>query len=183
MVRELLTQRILNLNFLLQEKEKIEDCYTLILETILNDNKILLCGNGEGASISNSLENIFVTKFKKAKKNIQSISLNSNPTLITSIASESSFDDIFKKQIENIGKKGDLLIAFCPIGTNKNIIEAIKQAKFQNIKVILLTGQTKLNYNIDLEINATGNSDEQIFEMHNVIVHTVCELIENNFLN
>lgn len=182
MVRELLTQRILNLNFLLQEKEKIEDCYTLVLETILNDNKILLCGNGEGAAISNSLGSLFVTKFKHIKKNIKAISLNSNYALMSSVASDTSFDDIFKKQIENIGTNGDLLIAFCPAGTNKNIIEAIKQAKFQNIKVILLTGQTKLSYNIDLEINASGNSEEQIYEMHNIIGHIICELIENNFV-
>ena len=182
MVRELLTQRILNLNFLLQEKEKIEDFYTFVLEGILDNKKIFFCGNGEGASLANSFAGIFISKFKRMKNLIEAISLNSNNALMTSIASETSFDDIFKKQIENLGKQNDILIVFSPSGTSKNIIEAIKQAKFQNMKVILLTGQIKLNYNIDLEINTSGQTEEQIYEMHTIIAHLICELIEKNFI-
>ena len=181
MVKQLIQQRMTNINFLLEQKEKIEYLYTIILEAILNDKKILICGNNEGAGISNNLASLLVCKFKNIKNTIKAISLNSNNSLITSIADETSFDDIYKKQIENIGKEGDILIIFSPSGTNRNVIEAIKQAKFQNLKVVLLTGTIKLDYDIDLIINTYGENFEQINEIHNVVGHVVCELIEKNF--
>lgn len=181
MVKQLIQQRMTNINLLLEQKEKIEYFYTIILEAVLNDNKILICGNSEGVGISDNLAGLFVSKFKNIKNSIKAISLNSNNSLITSVADETSFDDIYKKQIENIGKQGDILIIFSPSGTSRNIIEAIKQAKFQNLKVVLLTGTIKLDYDIDLIINTYGQNFEQINEIHNIIGHIICELIEKNF--
>ncbi|MBR6299245.1 MAG: SIS domain-containing protein [Candidatus Gastranaerophilales bacterium] len=181
MVKELLQQRIANINFLIENKENIELLYTIVLETILNNKKLLICGNGESSGIADNLAGLFVSKFKNLKNPIKAISLNSNTSLITSIANDTSFDDIFKKQIENIGESGDTLIIFSASGTSRNIIEAIKQAKFQNIKTILITGNLKLNYSIDLEVNTFGEDFEQINEMHNIIAHIICELIGSNF--
>ena len=135
MVKELLQQRIANINFLIENKDNIELLYTIVLETILNNKKLLICGNGESSGIADNLAGLFVSKFKNLKNPIKAISLNSNISLITSIANDTSFDDIFKKQIENIGESGDTLIIFSASGTSRNIIEAIKTEDFSRIRI------------------------------------------------
>ena len=153
-----------------------------IIKTAFNNgNKILLCGNGGSASDCNHIAAEFVSRFQKERISLPAISLSANNSVISAIANDYSFEKVFSRQIEGLGKKGDILIAISTSGKSKNIIKAIEQAKKQGLKVIFLTGENKTNLDIDLEINAPSDITAQIQEMHIAIAHKICEIIEKNY--
>lgn len=174
-------ERIENFKLLKNEIENINKASLILIEALKSENKILFCGNGGSASDCNHLACEFISKFKKERKSLPAISLCANNSTITAIANDFSFDYIFKRQIEGLGKKNDVLFAISTSGKSKNIIEAIKQAKKQEMKVIFLTGKNKSNFNVDIEINAPSNKTEQIQEMHIAIGHIICKITEENF--
>ena len=174
-------ERIENFKLLKNEIENINKASLILIEALKSENKILFCGNGGSASDCNHLACEFISKFKKERKSLPAISLCANNSTITAIANDFSFDYIFKRQIEGLGKKNDVLFAISTSGKSKNIIEAIKQAKKQEMKVIFLTGKNKSNFNVDIEINAPSDKTEQIQEMHIVIGHIICKITEENF--
>lgn len=174
-------ERIENFKLLKNEIENINKASLILIEALKSENKILFCGNGGSASDCNHLACEFISKFKKERKSLPAISLCANNSTITAIANDFSFDYIFKRQIEGLGKKNDVLFAISTSGKSKNIIEAIKQAKKQEMKVIFLTGKNKSNFNVDIEINAPSDKTEQIQEMHIAIGHIICKITEENF--
>ena len=153
----------------------------IIQKALLNGNKILLCGNGGSASDCNHIAAEFVSRFQKERISLPAISLSANNSIITAIANDYSFDDVFSRQIEGLGKKDDILIAISTSGKSKNIIKAIEQAKKQGLKVIFLTGENKTSIDVELEINAPSYITAQIQEMHIAIYHKICEIIEENY--
>ncbi len=174
-------ERIENLKLLKNEIESIKQASLILIEAFKNNNKILFCGNGGSASDSNHLACEFISRFKKDRESLPAISLCANNSVITAIANDFSFDYVFKRQIEGLGKKNDVLFAISTSAKSKNVIEAIKQAKKQKMKVILLTGKDKTNLNVNCEINVPNYKTEQIQEMHIVIGHIICKNVENNF--
>ena len=153
----------------------------IMQKALLNGNKILLCGNGGSASDCNHIAAEFVSRFQKERISLPAISLSANNSIITAIANDYSFDDVFSRQIEGLGKKDDILIAISTSGKSKNIIKAIEQAKKQGLKVIFLTGENKTNLDVELEINVPSYITAQIQEMHIAIYHKICEIIEENY--
>ena len=174
-------ERIENLKLLKNEIESIKQASLILIEAFKNNNKILFCGNGGSASDSNHLACEFISRFKKDRESLPAISLCANNSVITALANDFSFDYVFKRQIEGLGEKNDVLFAISTSAKSKNVIEAIKQAKKQKMKVILLTGKDKTNLNVNCEINVPNDKTEQIQEMHIVIGHIICKNVENNF--
>ena len=108
--------------------------------------------------------------------------MTTNTSTITSVANDTHFDLIFSRQIEGIGRKGDILFCISTSGKSKNIIKAMQKAKQLKLNVILLTGKKEIrNKNIDLQINAPSLRVDRIQEMHIFIGHLICETIEKNF--
>lgn len=180
-VVELIEKRKDNFNLLKNKSNEICEAVRIIKTALENNNKVIFCGNGGSASDANHLACEFVSRFKKERKALPSISLCSNNSIITAIANDYSFDDVFKRQIEALGQKGDVLVAISTSGKSRNVIKALYQAKNQELKTILLTGENKTGLEIDLEINILNKSTEQIQEMHIALGHIVCELCEKDF--
>lgn len=174
--------RIRNLELLKNQKDNIENCIKLIENTFSNNKKLLLCGNGGSASFSNHLAAEFVSKFKLNRNSYPACSLCCNDSIVTAISNDYSFDYVFKRQIESLGEKDDILIAFSTSAKSRNIIEAIKQAKIQGLKVIFFTGKNKSSFDVDIEINAPSDETAQIQEFHVIIGHIICEKIENEYM-
>lgn len=173
-------KRIENFKKLNEMQDVVLSACKIIQTAILSGNKILFCGNGGSASDSNHLACEFISKFQKERKSYPAISLCANNSIITAISNDYSFEDIFSRQIEGIGSKNDILIAISTSAKSKNVIKAIKQAKKQGLKVILLTGENKTNLETDLEINAPSNVTCEIQEMHIALGHKICEIVEEN---
>ena len=113
-----------------------------IYEKIQSGGSILICGNGGSASDSQHIAAEFVNRFKYDREPIASVALTTDSSIITSIANDYSFDLIFSKQIDAIGKNNDVLIAISTSGRSKNILEALKAAKQKNIYTLSMVGES-----------------------------------------
>ncbi len=174
-----------NLNiFLKAEHNNIILAVKLLVKTIKNNKKVLICGNGGSASDAQHFAAELVGRFKKDRKAFPAISLNTDTSAITAIGNDYDFSKIFSRQIEGVGNKGDLLFAISTSGNSKNIIEASKVAKKKKITVIGLTGlkKSQLERSCDLCIKAHSSITSHIQELHIIIIHLLCTLIEHEIL-
>lgn len=169
------------LNFLSKnDLPKIVNIANLIKRQIKKKNKILVIGNGGSAADSDHFVAELMVKFKKKRKPIPAISLSNNGPLITAHSNDLSYKFFFKRQIEALGKKGDVLIAITTSGRSQNIIEAVRYAKKINLKIVTLTGrnQTYINDASDYCVNVNSSITSIIQEIHILIIHLICELVE-----
>ncbi len=162
--------------------KKINLLSSLILKTLNKKKKIMFCGNGGSASEASHIAAEFVGRYLKERKEQSAISLTTDNSIITAIGNDYSFDEIFSKQVKAIGKTNDILITLSTSGKSKNIINALRVAKKQRIKTVLFTGKNKFRYPklIDIEINVPADRVDRIQELHLVLLHNLCELVEKN---
>ena len=164
-------------------KNKLLILVNIITDSLIDGKKLIVCGNGGSAADSQHFVAELVSKFKKVRKPLSAIALTTDSSIITSIANDFSFDQIFSKQIQALGKKGDVLIGISTSGTSTNVLNALKTAKKEKISTILLTGNLKKQYNyVDLKIDVPSSSTARIQEIHEIIYHSICEILENNLV-
>lgn len=181
-IKDIINDNILTANNLLDSIDLIEEICSLSLKTIQNGNTILLCGNGGSASDSIHISSELVGKFEKKREAISSISLSSNISNITAIANDFGFEHIFSRQIEAIGKKGDLLIAISTSGNSQNILNAINYAKLNGLTVVAMTGEDggKINEIDCIALKVPNSNVARIQEMHILVGHIISKYIEEN---
>ena len=124
-----------------QSVASIHKIADLISSCYKNGGKVLTAGNGGSAGDAQHIAAELVVKFYKERRALPAVALTTDSSIITAIGNDSSFDNIFSRQIQALGNKGDVFIAFSTSGSSKNIIEAIKEAKNKGLTVIGFTGQ------------------------------------------
>ena len=180
--KKVLTRVMSDKKLLTQVNLVSEECISVISKK----KKIFFLGNGGSASDSMHLTAELIGRFKKERKGLPAIDLVSNSSTITAIANDYNYKKIFSRQLESVGSKGDLLFCISTSGLSLNVIEAIKAASKLSIKTIVLTGNKKNKLNKFKNINIVkvpSNSTARIQEMHILIGHMICEIVENNFSN
>lgn len=166
-----------------KEIKKISEFYNILLLTIKKGGTIFWCGNGGSASDSQHLAAELIGRYKSNRKPLKSISLNSDTSVLTCIANDFGYEQIFSRQLEGIANEKDVLIVITTSGNSKNIINVIKTAKRKKMKVIGFLGKSggackKLIKN---KIIINSNITARIQEMHIMIGHILCDLIEEKF--
>ena len=171
-------QKILNDNEILQKVEKISK---LIVNALQNDNKILFVGNGGSASDCDHLATEFVSKFYKDRHAFNAISLTSNNALITALSNDFGYDNAFSRQIEAIGKKGDVLTALSTSGNSKNIIQSINVANEMELTTIGLTGQKECQMDnlCNILVKIPSQETPIIQECQMTLGHLICKIVED----
>ena len=165
---------------------KIDNAIKIIIDAIDNGSKIFWCGNGGSASQANHLSAELIGGMHKNKiKPFNSICLNVDTAFLTAWSNDDSFENIFSRQLEANAKKGDILIGLSTSGNSSNINNAAVYANKFGIKVISLTGNDggKLKIISDLNINIDSNSTQRVQEMHILIGHIICDMIERNYIS
>ena len=161
-------------------EKQIFDASKYMSECLESGGKILWCGNGGSATDSMHLSSELVGRFKNNRRSLRSISLASDSGNLTCISNDFGYENVFSRQIESLGNKGDILISLSTSGNSKNIIKAIKSANELNITTIAFLGKDGCKCidlsNLDLKV--PSESTARIQEMHMLIGHTLCELIE-----
>ena len=156
----------------------------VLIETIKKKKKIIIFGNGGSAADSIHFAAELSGKYKrKNRRSLPVICLSENISSITAIANDFNYDLIFKKQLEGIVDKGDLVIGVTTSGKSKNIIEALKFCKEKKIKSAAFLGSNKKNLSryCDFIISVNSKETARIQESHMLIFHIVCEILENYF--
>ena len=169
--------------FLEIDKVSILNASKLIVKAFKSGNKVLMCGNGGSASDAQHFAAELIGRFKSNRPSFAAISLNTDTSALTAIANDYDFTDVFSRQVEGIGKKGDILLAISTSGNSKNIVKAAIQAKKQKLNIISLTGfnTSVLEKNSDLCIKVPSKVTSHIQELHIIVVHLLCTLIEKQF--
>ncbi len=181
MIKKIIYEHVDVVKSLEDQKEYISKICKLILNSINNNNKILLCGNGGSASDATHIAAEFVVKFEKKRRSLPAIALTSNLSNITAAGNDLGFEKIFSRQIESLGNKGDILLAMSTSGNSKNILNAIKCAKSKKMRIVGLTGMDgglMKNSNCDELLMVQSQSTARIQEVHILVGHIICKYIE-----
>lgn len=164
-------------------KDMINTASEIMIDAISNSKTIFWCGNGGSASQANHLSaELIGGMYKKKIKPFKSICLNVDTAFITAWSNDDYFDNIFVRQLEALGQSGDILIGLSTSGNSHNILEAAKYASSNKMKVISLTGNDGglLINESDININIPVNSTQRIQELHILVGHILCDIIENH---
>ena len=155
----------------------------LLIDCFKNGNKVILFGNGGSASDAQHISAEFVGRFVKERRPLPSIALNTDTSTITAISNDYGYDNVFERQVRALANKGDLLIGISTSGNSENVIKAIKLGNSLQCKTIGLTGHEggKMNDNCDINLVVPSNITARIQEMHILIGHIFCDLVDASF--
>lgn len=162
--------------------KRISLCIDLISGTFKKGGKVLFCGNGGSAADAQHLAAELSGKFYLDRPPLPAEACHVNSSFLTAVANDYNYDSVFARYIEGVGNKNDLLIAISTSGNSANIIQAIRQAKKLDMKVIGMTGKTggKMKELTDMLINVPSGDTPRIQEAHILIGHIICEQVEKN---
>lgn len=160
---------------------KVEKVTRKIIECYRRGGKIVIFGNGGSASDAQHIVGELVNKFKIDRPMLNAIALNVNTTVITAIANDISYDEIFSKQIEHLVDYKDIVIGLSTSGNSMNVIKGLIMAKNRGVFTIGFTGKTggKLNEIVDISLNVPSTNTQRIQEMHITLGHIICEIVEH----
>lgn len=163
-----------------QTIETIQSVVCSIVTAIKNGNKILLAGNGGSAADAQHIATEFVVKFYKKRNAYQAIALTTDTSILTAISNDNSFEEVFSRQIEALGVKGDIFIAISTSGQSKNVINALKKAKEKGLQTIGLTGEkpSEMDKYCDIILKVPSPDTPKIQEAHIMLGHIICALVE-----
>lgn len=166
--------------------EQIEKAAEILINCTKNGGKILWCGNGGSAGDAQHLAaELMGGMTDHDRMPISSIALTTDTSFLTAWSNDTDFESIFSRQIQGIGDEGDVLVGISTSGNSKNVINAIKQAKYKNLKTISLTGEKggSLNGIADITLKVPSNNTQRIQESHIMIGQILCSLIETSMLS
>lgn len=151
-----------------------------IARRLVSGATIFWCGNGGSAAESQHMAAELSGTFKFDRPPLSSISLTSNSSAITSIANDFEFDYVFERQIKGFSKAGDILIGYSTSGKSKNVLRAIQEARKRNVLTVAFVGISEgpISKAADLAFHAQSSDTPRIQEIHTVLGHTLCEIIE-----
>lgn len=158
-----------------------------MLQALLNDHKVLVCGNGGSAADAQHFSAELLNRFERERPGLPAISLTTDTSTLTSIANDYHFDDIFAKQVRALGQAGDVLLAITTSGNSPNVLRAVQAAHERNMLVVALNGRSggELNNLLrgdDINICVRGPTTARIQEVHGLVIHCLCDLIDYQLL-
>jgi D-sedoheptulose 7-phosphate isomerase len=160
----------------------------LMVAALLNDGKILSCGNGGSAADAQHFSSELLNRFELERPGLPAVALTTDASTVTSIANDYSFADIFAKQVRALGQAGDVLLAISTSGNSENVQRAIAAAHERGLSIVALTGRDggKIAQALasgDIELRVPGERTCRIQEVHLLLIHCLCDLIDVDLLN
>ncbi len=159
----------------------------IITQSLLAGGKTLSCGNGGSAGDAQHFSSEMLNRFEMERPGLPAIALTTDTSTLTSIANDYSYDIIFSKQVQALGQSGDTLLAISTSGNSANIIKAIEAAHERGMSVVALTGKNggetaSCLSSSDIEIRVPSESTARIQEVHLLVIHCLCDLIDHQLL-
>jgi len=182
-----INEHISSIDFFLKNYfDDFKEFLDLVIKTLKKGNKIILFGNGGSASDAQHIAAELVVKYKKKRRSIPAISLSTDTSTLTAIGNDFSFNEIFSRQIESIGKPGDIAIGITTSGKSKNVINALKLAKKKKITSVILTKEKypkkkQIEKISDFILGVPAEETARIQELHILVGHLMCAAIDEIF--
>jgi phosphoheptose isomerase len=158
----------------------IEAAAAMIAAALLSGHKLLACGNGGSAADASHLTTEFVARYDRERRAYPAISLAAHGGDLTAISNDYSFAELFARQVKAFGLPGDVLVVFTTSGKSENVLRALRAAKEMGVKTIAFLGRDGgLCAGLaDVELLVAGTITARIQEGHKFLLHTICELVE-----
>lgn len=163
--------------------EPIEEAIGLMVEALSNDHKILACGNGGSAADSQHFAAELVGRFERERLPLAAIALSTDSSILTAVGNDYQFDAIFAKQVQGLGRPGDILLAISTSGNSGNVLAAVEAAHEREMQVVALTGKgggrmNELLIDGDVHICVPHDRTARIQEVHLLTLHCLCDGID-----
>ena len=161
----------------------ISQAIELMFSALSNGNKILACGNGGSAADCQHFAAELVGRFERERFPLPAIALTTDTSIMTAVANDYSFREVFSKQVQAFGQAGDILLAISTSGNSANVLAAVEAALEREMRVVALTGKdggalVKLLTDADVHINVPHSRTARIQEVHLVAIHCICDGID-----
>ena len=155
-----------------------------LAEALRRGHKVLACGNGGSAADCQHFAAELVGRFERERPGLPAIALTVDSSALTAIANDYAFDAVFSRQVEALGREGDVLLALSTSGNSRNVIEAMKAARSRGMAVIALTGRdggamAKMLSPGDHHLNVAHPRTMRIQEVHILALHCLCDIVDN----
>ncbi len=167
--------------------EAIAAAGRVMSDALLADGKILSCGNGGPAADSQHFSSELLNRFEMERPGLPAMALTTDASTVTSISNDYAYEEIFSKQVRALGKPQDVLLGISTSGNSENVIRAINAAHERGMKVVALSGRdggrmAELFADGDVEIRVPATRTARIQEVHLVVIHCLCDLIDSTLL-
>ena len=163
---------------------EVEIAANICINSLKNGNKILIFGNGGSAADAQHIAAEIIGRYKTERKGLAAIALTTDSSVLTAIGNDFGYQEVFKRQIEALAHPGDTLIGISTGGSSKNVVNALKIAQNMQCKAIGLSGKDGGEFNTICNVNIVAKAQDtaRIQEMHILIGHTICHLIDHAFI-
>jgi D-sedoheptulose 7-phosphate isomerase len=163
--------------------QPISQAIELMFGALSNGNKILACGNGGSAADCQHFAAELVGRFERERFPLPAISLTTDTSIMTAVANDYSFKDVFAKQVQAFGQAGDVLLAISTSGNSANVLAAVEAALEREMRIVALTGKdggamAKMLTDADVYINVPHSRTARIQEVHLTTIHCICDGID-----
>lgn len=167
--------------------EPIAQAAEVMVATLLNDGKILACGNGGSAADAHLFASTMINRFERERPGLAAISLTNATATLTSIANDYDYGLVFARQVSALGGPGDVLLAISTSGNSRNVLEAVRVAHEKELSVVALTGRdggdlAEMLRETDVLICVPAETIARIREIHLLAIHCLCDSIDNLLL-
>lgn len=159
----------------------------LMSQSLLDEGRIFSCGNGGSAADSQHFAAELINRFEMERPGLPAVALTTDSSALTSIANDYSYDDVFAKQITALGRDNDVLLAISTSGNSENVNRAVDAAHERGVRVVALSGRdggrmARLLRDDDVEIRVPAERTARIQEVHIVVLHCLCDLIDRTLI-
>jgi D-sedoheptulose 7-phosphate isomerase len=155
--------------------------------SLLADGKILACGNGGSAGDAQHFAAEMVGRFERERPELPAISLVTDTPILTAVANDYSFEQVFAKQVRALGARGDVLLAISTSGNSPNVVAAVEAARDREMRIVALTGReggriAQLLADDDINLCVPHERTARIQEVHLLVIHCICDAVDATLL-
>lgn len=168
--------------------ELVNQAGLIMAESLIQGHKILSCGNGGSACDSQHFSSELLNRFERERPSLPAIALTTDTPTLTAISNDYSYNEVFSKQLKALGQEGDVLLAISTSGNSANVCQAIEAAHQKQMRVIALTGKdggkmAALFTQQDVELRVPSTVTARIQEVHLLMIHCLCDIIDTHLFS
>ena len=154
-----------------------------IVESLRRSGQVLTCGNGGSAADAQHMVAELVGRFSRDRRGLAAVALTADTSVLTSVANDYGFDRVFARQVEALGRPGDVLLGISTSGASQNIVLALEAASARGLRTIALTGRDggAVGRAAQIHVNVPSESTPRTQEVHRTLLHAICDLVDGSF--
>lgn len=160
--------------------QKVQEAANILTKSLADGGKILICGNGGSAADAQHFAAELTGRYKQERKGLAAIALSVDTSALTAIGNDYGFEYVFSRQVEALAQKGDVLFGISTSGNSPNVLNAAKIARDKGCTIVGLSGRDggKLNQVCDINVIMPDSDTPRIQELHILVIHILCDIIE-----